>query len=78
MTTKYILLFLMMSLLVPILFILSFVAQKTGNSWVAVIINTGIIGPECMAVTFGLVYKGGCDEKRGTESAAGAAEEAIS
>jgi membrane protease YdiL (CAAX protease family) len=42
-------------LLTPILFILPFAAQKTGNSWVAVIIHAGINGPGFIAVSFGLV-----------------------
>jgi len=45
----------MLIMLVPILFILPFATQKSGNTWVAVIIHAGLNGPGFIAVAFGFV-----------------------
>ena len=41
--------------LIPIIFILSFIVQKTKNSWVGVIIHAGLNGPAFVAICFGLI-----------------------
>lgn len=41
--------------LIPIIFILSYVVQKTKNSWVGVIIHGGLNGPSFIAICFGLI-----------------------
>lgn len=42
-------------MLLPILLILPWVAQRRRNSWVAVVIHAGLNGPGFLAVAFGLV-----------------------
>jgi membrane protease YdiL (CAAX protease family) len=39
--------------MLPILFILPYVVQKTGNSWTGVILHAGINGPAFLAIAFG-------------------------
>lgn len=41
--------------LLPILLVLSYLVQKSQNSWVGVIIHAAINGPGFIAVAFGLV-----------------------
>jgi len=41
--------------LIPILFIQSFIVQKTKNSWNGVIIHGGLNGPSFLAISFGLI-----------------------
>lgn len=41
--------------LIPLLFIQSFVVQKTKNSWTGVIIHGGINGPAFIAISLGLI-----------------------
>jgi membrane protease YdiL (CAAX protease family) len=41
--------------LIPILFILPWVVQKTGNSWTGVIIHAGLNGPGFVAIALGLI-----------------------
>jgi len=41
--------------LLPIIFILSFIVQKTKNTWVGVIIHGGLNGPSFIAICFGLI-----------------------
>ena len=41
--------------LIPIIFIQSFIVQKTKNSWNGVIIHGGINGPSFIAICFGLI-----------------------
>ncbi len=41
--------------MIPILFILPYVVQKTGNSWTGVIIHAAINGPSFIAIAFGLM-----------------------
>lgn len=41
--------------LLPIIFILSFIVQKTKNSWIGVIIHGGLNGPSFIAICFGLI-----------------------
>lgn len=45
----------MLVMLLPILFVLPYVAQRRRNSWVAVLIHAGLNGPGFVAVVFGLV-----------------------
>lgn len=45
----------MLVLLLPILFVLPYVAQRRRNSWVAVVIHAGLNGPGFVAVALGLV-----------------------
>lgn len=41
--------------LAPFLFILSYVVQKTKNSWVGVILHGGLNGPSFLAIALGLL-----------------------
>lgn len=41
--------------LVPLIFIQSYLVQKTGNSWVGVIMHGGLNGPAFLAICFGLI-----------------------
>ena len=41
--------------LIPIIFILSFIVQKTKNSWTGVILHGGLNGPSFIAICFGLI-----------------------
>ena len=41
--------------LLPIIFIQSFIVQKTKNSWTGVIIHAGLNGPSFLAICFGLI-----------------------
>ncbi len=41
--------------LIPIIFILPYIVQKTKNSWVGVIIHGGLNGPSFIAICFGLI-----------------------
>lgn len=45
----------MLITLLPIIFIQSYVVQKTKNSWVGVIIHGGLNGPAFLAISFGLI-----------------------
>lgn len=44
----------LIAILLPILFILPYVVQRRGNSWIGVIVHAGINGPAFVAVSFGL------------------------
>lgn len=41
--------------LIPIIFIQSYIVQKTKNSWVGVIMHGGLNGPSFIAICFGLI-----------------------
>lgn len=41
--------------LIPLIFIQSYLVQKTGNSWVGVIMHGGLNGPAFIAICFGLI-----------------------
>lgn len=41
--------------LIPLLFIQSYIVQKTKNSWVGVIMHGALNGPSFMAISFGLI-----------------------
>lgn len=41
--------------MLPLLFILPWVVQKTGNSWTGVILHAGVNGPAFLAIAFGLM-----------------------
>jgi len=41
--------------LIPLIFIQSFIVQKTKNSWTGVILHGGINGPSFIAICFGLI-----------------------
>lgn len=41
--------------LIPLIFIQSFVVQKTKNSWIGVIMHGGLNGPSFLAICFGLI-----------------------
>lgn len=41
--------------LIPMIFILSFIVQKTKNSWIGVIMHATINGPSFIAICFGLI-----------------------
>ena len=41
--------------LVPLIFIQSYLVQKTGNSWVGVIMHGGLNGPAFLAICFGFI-----------------------
>jgi len=41
--------------LLPLLFIQSYIVQKTKNSWVGVILHGGLNGPSFLAICFGLI-----------------------
>lgn len=41
--------------LIPLIFIQSFVVQKTKNSWTGVILHGGLNGPSFLAICFGLI-----------------------
>jgi len=41
--------------LIPLIFIQSFIVQKTKNSWVGVIMHGGLNGPSFIAICFGLI-----------------------
>lgn len=41
--------------LIPLIFIQSYLVQKTGNSWVGVIMQGGLNGPAFIAICFGLI-----------------------
>ncbi len=41
--------------LIPLIFIQSYLVQKTGNSWVGVILHGGLNGPAFIAICFGLI-----------------------
>ena len=41
--------------LIPLIFIQSFVVQKTKNSWIGVIMHGGLNGPSFIAICFGLI-----------------------
>mgnify|MGYP004702340265 CR=1 FL=1 len=45
----------MLLTLVPLVFILSWVVQKTKNSWVGVIMHAGLNGPAFIAISLGLI-----------------------
>jgi len=47
--------FKLMITLIPILFVQSFIVQKTKNSWTGVILHGGINGPSFLAIAFGLL-----------------------
>ena len=47
--------FKLMITLIPLLFIQSFIVQKTKNSWTGVILHGGINGPSFLAIAFGLL-----------------------
>jgi membrane protease YdiL (CAAX protease family) len=47
--------FKLMITLIPVLFIQSFIVQKTKNSWTGVILHGGINGPSFLAIAFGLL-----------------------
>jgi membrane protease YdiL (CAAX protease family) len=42
-------------ILIPTLIVVPFVAQKTGNTWTAVILHSILSGPGFMAIAFGLI-----------------------
>jgi membrane protease YdiL (CAAX protease family) len=42
-------------MLLPLIFIQSFLVQKTKNSWVGVIMHAGLNGPSFLAICFGLI-----------------------
>jgi len=42
--------------LIPIIFIQSFVVQKTKNSWTGVLLHAGINGPSFIAISLGLLW----------------------
>ena len=41
--------------LIPLIFIQSYIVQKTKNSWIGVIMHGGLNGPSFMAISFGLI-----------------------
>jgi len=41
--------------LIPLIFIQSFIVQKTKNSWIGVIMHGGLNGPSFIAICFGLI-----------------------
>ena len=41
--------------LIPLIFIQSYVVQKTKNSWIGVIMHGGLNGPSFIAISFGLI-----------------------
>lgn len=41
--------------LIPLIFIQSYIVQKTKNSWVGVIMHGGLNGPSFIAISFGLI-----------------------
>ncbi len=41
--------------LLPLVFIQSYIVQRTGNSWVGVIMHGGLNGPSFIAICFGLI-----------------------
>jgi len=41
--------------LIPLIFIQSYIVQKTKNSWVGVIMHGGLNGPSFIAICFGLI-----------------------
>ncbi|HNW74428.1 MAG TPA: CPBP family intramembrane metalloprotease [Bacteroidales bacterium] len=41
--------------LIPLIFIQSFIVQKTRNSWIGVIMHGGLNGPSFIAICFGLI-----------------------
>jgi len=41
--------------LIPLIFIQSYIVQKTKNSWVGVIMHGGINGPSFIAIALGLI-----------------------
>jgi membrane protease YdiL (CAAX protease family) len=41
--------------LVPLIFIQSYIVQKTGNSWTGVVLHGGINGPSFIAIALGLI-----------------------
>jgi len=41
--------------LIPLIFIQSYIVQKTKNSWVGVIMHGGLNGPSFLAISFGLI-----------------------
>jgi len=41
--------------LIPLIFIQSFIVQKTKNSWIGVIMHVGLNGPSFIAISFGLI-----------------------
>ncbi len=45
----------LMITLIPLIFIQSFIVQKTKNSWIGVIMHGGINGPSFIAICFGLI-----------------------
>lgn len=45
----------LMLTLLPIIFILSFIVQKTKNSWTGVILHGGLNGPAFIAICFGFI-----------------------
>jgi membrane protease YdiL (CAAX protease family) len=42
-------------ILIPLIFIQSYVVQKTKNSWTGVIIHSGLNGPSFLAISFGWI-----------------------
>lgn len=45
----------MLPLMVPIIFVIPFIAQKTANSWTAVILHALVNGPTFVAISFGVI-----------------------
>jgi membrane protease YdiL (CAAX protease family) len=45
----------LMITLIPLLFIQSYIVQKTKNSWIGVIMHGGLNGPSFLAICFGLI-----------------------
>jgi len=41
--------------LIPLIFIQSYIVQKTKNSWIGVIMHGGLNGPSFIAICFGLI-----------------------
>jgi len=41
--------------LIPLIFIQSYIVQKTKNSWIGVIMHGGLNGPSFLAISFGLI-----------------------
>jgi len=44
----------LLAVLLPILFVLPYVVQRRGNSWIGVIVHAGINGPAFVAISLGL------------------------
>ena len=50
-----ILMFCLTNYLIPLIFIQSYIVQRTKNSWVGVIMHGGLNGPSFIAICFGLI-----------------------